>query len=196
MKVDVEDVSVAYAGYLKVKKYRLRHERFDGGMSRPIEREVVDRGAIAAVLPYDPVADAVVLIEQFRPGAHAAGHGAWLQEIIAGVVEPGETPEDMARREAMEEAGLALADLVPVAGLFLTPGICTEFCNIYCAVCDSSAAGGLHGHADEGEDIRAAVHPFAEVEAMVRDGRVSNAITAIALQWLMLNRKRLRAGQD
>jgi ADP-ribose pyrophosphatase len=195
MKVHIEETTADYDGYLTVNRYRLRHEMFAGGMSQPLIREVVDRGATAAVLPYDPARESVVLIEQFRPGAWVGGGDPWLLEIVAGVVEPGETPEDVVRREAVEEAGLELGPLSPISSIFLTPGICSEQCHIYAAPCDSAAAAGLHGHAGEGEDIRAAVYPFADIEAMVREGRLSNAITLVALQWLMLNREALQAAK-
>lgn len=194
MSRKVESVSVdrVYQGYLAVDRHRLRHETFAGGLSDEVQREVVERGVTAAVLPYDPVRDEVVLIEQFRPGAWAAGHDPWLVEIVAGVIEDGETPEAMATREAEEEAGLTLSDFKPVAGIFLTPGICTEFCHIFCARCDTGGAGGVFGHEDEGEDIRATVHPADGLPDMLASGRLANAITVVAAQWLLLHRDDLR----
>jgi ADP-ribose pyrophosphatase len=189
--VDIEDRDTVYDGYLTVERLRLRHDLFAGGMSRPLLREVIDRGATAAVLPYDPARETVLLIEQFRPGAWAGGGDPWLWEIVAGVVEAGETPEDVVRREAQEEAGIAVGPLTPVAAIFLTPGICSERCHIFAAPCDLAGAGGLHGHPDEGEDIRARAFSFDEAERLVREGGISNAITQVALQWLALNRQDL-----
>ena len=191
-QVDIEEKTAISDGYLTVNRYRLRHELYAGGMSRPLLREVVERGATVAVLPYDPVHDTVLLIEQFRAGAYAGGGEPWLMEIIAGVVEPGETPEDVARREAVEEANLTLGELKPIGNIFLTPGICSEQCQIFCALCNLTTAGGLHGHVGEGEDINATVCSFDHVESLVQDGALSNAITLVALQWLLLNRPTLR----
>ena len=101
------------------------------------------------------------------------------------------TPEDVVRREAQEEAGIAVGPLTPVAAIFLTPGICSERCHIFAAPCDLAGAGGLHGHPDEGEDIRARAFSFDEAERLVREGGISNAITQVALQWLALNRQDL-----
>jgi ADP-ribose pyrophosphatase len=193
--VTIEEKTTLSDGYLTVSRYRLRHELYAGGMGASLLREVVERGATAAVLPYDPVHDKVLLIEQFRPGAYVGGGNPWLKEIVAGVIEPGETAEDVARREAVEESALALHDLLPIANIFLTPGICSEQCQIFCAVCDLAGAGGLHGHRGEGEDIKATVYDFADVEAMVRAGSLSNAITMVALQWLLLNRPTLQAAK-
>ena len=74
-KVDILERVTAFQGYFRVDRYRLRHETFDGGMSAEITREIFERGHAAAALPYDPVRDEVVLLEQFRVGAHAAGRG-------------------------------------------------------------------------------------------------------------------------
>lgn len=185
--VEIEENDVVYDGYLSVHRLRLRHELFAGGMSGPLVREVIDRGATAAVLPYDPENQSILLIEQFRPGAWAGGGNPWLLEIVAGVVEADESPEDVVRREAHEEAGIDLGVLTPVAAIFLTPGICSERCHIFAAACDLTGAGGLYGHAGEGEDIRAAIHSFDDAERLVRAGGLSNAITQVALQWLVLN---------
>lgn len=200
-RVEIEESESTYDGYLQVTTWRLRHETWAGGMSPTVRREVVERGATAAVLPYDPARDEVLLIEQFRPGVfatpslRAAGDtaSAWLMEIVAGVVDEGETPEAVARREAMEEANLAISDLAPVAGLWLTPGICTEFCHIYCGRADLAGAGGVFGHDEEDEDIRSAVYSMEALTGMLAAGRLQNAITVVAVQWLLLNRERLRA---
>ncbi|MEQ8695449.1 MAG: NUDIX domain-containing protein, partial [Bauldia litoralis] len=103
--VDILEKTTPYKGRFQIDRYRLRYHRFDGAWSEPVLREVFERGHAAAVLPYDPVRDEVVLIEQFRPGPLAAGEASpWLIEIVAGIIDPGETPEEVVRREADEEA--------------------------------------------------------------------------------------------
>ena len=192
---DVEIVAreTVYRGYTRVERWTLRHRLFAGGWSAPLSREVIDRGHAAAVLPYDPVRDEVVLIEQFRPGALGAGRNPWVIEIVAGIVEAGESPEKLVRREALEEAGCRVGDLVPVTVCLMSPGILTETIAIFCGRADTRGAGGLHGLDHEGEDIRAFVVPFEATIAMLAEGRIANAIAVIALQWLALNRERLRA---
>ncbi len=157
-----------------------------------IEREVFERGHAAAVLPYDPLRDEIVLIEQFRPGAYAAGLEPWLLEIVAGVIDEGETAYDVVRREAREEAGLELGELVPVASCILSPGACSETVDIFVGRSDAGQAGGIFGLAREHEDIRASVFGVAQVEDLLAAGGVRNAVTVIAVQWLLLNRMRLR----
>ena len=193
-EVQVLERESVFQGYFRVDRYRLRHSQHAGGMGPELEREVFERGHVAAVLPVDPVRERVVLIEQFRPGAHAAGWDQWLLECVAGVLEPGETPEQLCEREAVEEAGLTVTALTPIARFLTSPGACSETVALYCGRVDAGgAAGGLHGLDHEGEDIL--VHEFAVAEAvaLLDAGRIVNAKTIIALQWLALNWESLRA---
>lgn len=201
-RFDVNDVDIiardtVFRGYFRIDRYRLRHRLFDGGWSDVITREVFERGHAAAVLPYDPKTDEVVLIEQFRTGALAAGEAPWLVEIVAGIIEADEAPDDVVRREAHEEAGLEIGRLEPVAHCFLTPGGASETCRIFCAETSIAMAGdiqgAIHGVDHEHEDIRVSVHSVEEAGRMIASGRIRNAITIIAVQWLMLHRDRLRA---
>ena len=112
--VEILDKETAFQGYFRIDRYRLRHRLFAGGWSEAITREVFERGHVVGVLPYDPIEDRVVLIEQFRIGAYAAGFSPWLIEIVAGVIEAGEEPEEVARRETLEETGCSVTELMPV----------------------------------------------------------------------------------
>ncbi len=196
--MDASDVEIiarrtVYSGYCRIDELKLRHRLFAGGWGKALTREVIERGRAVAVLPYDPVRDAVVLIEQFRPGALAAGVAPWMIEIVAGIVDVGETAEEVARREAMEEAGLALGELVPACEGLASPGVLTERVAIYCGRADSAGAGGIHGLDHEGEDIRAFSLGFDEAMALLGRGEIANMISIVALQWLALNREMLRA---
>ena len=191
----------AYDGYFKIDRYRLAHSLFAGGEGPEITREIFERGQAVAVLPYDPEQDQVILIEQFRTGALGIELDPWLIETIAGIVEPGEAIEDVARREAKEEAGLELLQLQFVTRYFASPGGSTETVDLFVAWVDAVNAGGFFGLADEGEDIKVHVLPFEEALAWLGEGRIKVATTIIALQWLCLNRDGLRSawlrgGQD
>jgi ADP-ribose pyrophosphatase len=133
------------------------------------------------------VRDEVILIEQFRIGPYAVGWDPWLLEGVAGIIEDGESPEDVARRETREEAGCEITDLVPVMRYISSPGACSETVALFCGRVDSSGAGGVHGLADEGEDIKVMVYPVAKAIGLLDSGRIVNAKTIIALQWLALN---------
>ena len=191
-KVDILERVTAFQGYFRVDRYRLRHETFDGGMSAEITREIFERGHAAATLPYDPVRDEVVLLEQFRVGAHAAGREPWMIEIVAGIIEDGETPESLVQREMLEEAGLTPLELEPMATILTSPGGASETVHFFCARIDSSDAGGLFGLDHEGEDIRAFVVPGDDVADLLTSGQVENGPAVLALQWFLLNRDRLR----
>ncbi len=186
---------VAYQGYFRIERYRLRHEKHDGTWSGEIVREVFQRGDAAGALLYDPERDAVVLVEQFRLPAHLAGRSAWQLEVVAGVIEEGETPEAVALREIREESGLEVnGALVPIHSFLPTPGGATETMTLYCARVESRGAGGVFGVADEHEDIRVVVLPFTEAMERARAGAIENGFTLLALWWLFANRERLRAG--
>jgi ADP-ribose pyrophosphatase len=190
--VELIERKTAWQGHYRMDVYRLRYRLFNGGWSKEIEREVFERGIAAAVVPYDPVRDEVVLIRQFRPGAYAAGMTPWLWEIVAGIIDQGETPLDVITREAREEAALDIAQPIRIGQYLVSPGGTSEVCTLFCARVDASTAGGVHGLASENEDIAVQVMPFARIEQMLKDDAFNNAKTIIGLQWLALNRARLR----
>ena len=185
--VDLIERTTAFEGYFRIDRYRLRHRLYAGGMSPEITREVFERGQVAAVLPVDPVRDELVLIEQFRIGPYAIGWEPWLLEGVAGIIEAGEDAESVCRREAREEANCALTDLVPIAHYLSSPGAVTETVRLFCGRTDTKALGGVYGLPEEGEDILVKVTPIATALEWLADGRIVNAKTIIALQWLALH---------
>jgi ADP-ribose pyrophosphatase len=192
-RVEILDQTVGYNGYFRIERYRLRHRLFSGTWSRELVREVFERGHAAAVLPYDPVLDQVVLIEQFRIGALQTPGDPWLVEIVAGIIGSGETPEEVVRREAIEESGCHLQEVVPICEYFVSPGGTSERISLFCGKVDASQAGGTHGLAEEDEDIRVVVMSADEAIAQMQVGAIKSAAPIIALQWLMLNRDQLRS---
>ncbi len=184
--------TVCHDGFFRLERVRVRFRLFAGGWSRAIDREVLDRGHAAAVLLYDPVLDRVVLVEQFRAAAIGAPGGPWLIETVAGIIDPGETTETVARRETIEETGLRVGEMVRIGEVLLSPGGSSERLTLYCGRVDAADAGGVHGIADEGEDIRVVAMSADEAFAAVGGGRIRVANAVIPLQWLALNRGRLR----
>ncbi len=191
--VEIVEKAEAFRGYFRIDRYRLRHRLHAGGMSGVITREVFERGHAVAVLPYDPVRREVVLLRQFRVGALAAGRAPWLTEIVAGIIDAGETPEAVARRELEEEAGLDARALEPMLTYLASPGGTSETVRIYCARVDAAGAGGVHGLDHEDEDILVTAVPLAAAFEALDAARYDNAQTVIALQWLRINEDRLRA---
>jgi ADP-ribose pyrophosphatase len=181
-----------FKGFYQLDRVHLRHELFAGGMSPEISREVFVRHDAVCVLPYDPQRDEVVLIEQFRVGAMGKAETPWLIELVAGLIDKAEVPEEVAHREGEEEAGLKFSSLWPITRYFPSPGGSTEFVHLYLGRCSSEGVGGLHGLEEEAEDIRVTVWAYEDALQAVRDGRISNAASIIALQWLALNRAEVR----
>jgi ADP-ribose pyrophosphatase len=190
--VRVLDDQTIWSGHYSMRRITLQYRRFAGGWSDPITREVFERGDAVAVLPYDPVTDSLVMIEQFRPGAMRGADSPWMLELIAGVVEAGELDEEVAHREAMEEAACELLELVPIATVFPSAGACTEQVRLFCGRVNNATTGGLHGLQEEGEDIL--VHSVARADAlrMLAENRIPNGHTLIALQWLQIHGAELR----
>ena len=180
-----------YRGFFNLSRYELRHTLFQGGWSESIVRELFHRGRCVGVVPYDPVQNKVVLIEQFRIGAIQDKSTPWLVEIVAGAIEPGESPEEVAYREVVEEAGCQIQELIRIGEFYTSPGGCSEKITLFCGLIDSEGVGGIFGLAEEHEDIRAEVVNLDEALSWVDAGIIDSAIPIIALQWLALNRERL-----
>lgn len=201
MRFDLQAVERLYDGFFKLDRFRLRHELFDGSWTESMEREIFERGHAVAVLPYDPEADKVLLIEQFRPGALDATGGPWLTEIVAGMIEPGEKPDEVAYRESQEEAGLALSSLLPLTRYWVSPGGTTESIYLFLARFDSQTistdrdglVAGAFGVDHEHEDIRVRLVSSEQAFSAVEDGLIVAAAPIIGLLWLrnLLNEERL-----
>lgn len=191
--VRIEKRETVFQGFFRMDRLWLTHPRFDGRPMPVFSRELFVRGDATCVLPYDPQRDEVVLLEQFRLGALGRDQSPWLLELVAGMNEEGESPEEVARREGLEEAGLTFRELRRICNYLVSPGGSTEMVQLYCGLTSTEGAGGLFGLENEHEDIRAHVLPADEALAMVADGRINNAAAIIALQWLALNRDSLRA---
>ncbi len=173
-------------------KYTFQHKLFAGGWSEPVEREMFERGHAAALLPYDPIEDKVVMIEQIRVGAleHA---NPWQMEIVAGVIDTDESSEEVVRREAMEEAGVEVGKIESITSYYPSSGGCSEKLDVFVGQVDAASAQGIHGLDYEDEDIK--VHGMSRQDAyqLVRDGNIENGASIIALQWLELHHEELKS---
>ena len=193
-KKDVEFIArePLYKGFFSLDLYRFRHRLFNGEMSGEVQREIFERGHAAVLLPFDPVRDEVVLVEQIRIAAYDTSETPWLLEMVAGMIEEGESPEDVARREAVEEAGLDVGRVKEVLSYLASPGGTSERLTILVGEVDATTAKGIHGLADENEDIRVHVVSREQAYQWVEEGKIDNAASIIALQWLQLHYQTLR----
>ncbi|MBA0214250.1 MULTISPECIES: ADP-ribose diphosphatase [Pectobacterium] len=193
-KDDVEIIAreTLYDGFFSLERYRFRHRLFNGGMSDEVSREIFERGHAVVLLPYDPVRDEVVLIEQIRIAAYDTSASPWLFELVAGMIEPGESHEEVARREAEEEAGLRVGRCRPIINYLASPGGTSERLAVIVGEVDTRTAKGIHGLAEENEDIRVHVVSRKQSYQWVEEGIVDNAASVIALQWLALHHEELK----
>lgn len=183
--VEVISTERAFDGFFKIDRVRFRHAKFDGTMSDVVTRLVFERGDAVAVLPYHRERRRVVLVKQFRYPAHVRGGPGWLWEIIAGMQEEGLTPQEVARKEALEEAGYQLGELKKVMTAYPSPGASSERVHIYVAPlerADQVASGGGVGS----EDILVGTFSLDEARQMIEAGEIVDAKTVIALQHLFL----------
>ncbi len=188
--VEIIERKREFNGFFKLDTLQLRHRLFGGGWGEVIHREVFVRGSAVVVQLYDPVTERVAFTEQFRAGALSEKHGPWVWESVAGMVEEGESPEDVARRELVEEAGVEQAQLAFICEYLPSPGGTDEKVYLYCGLVDLNTVEGIYGLPEEGEDIRVVTMPLDEAVTHIATG-FNNAATIMALQWLQLNREYL-----
>lgn len=184
-----------HEGFCHIERYTLRQRKFSGEWTPEYTREFMLKPRVAAAIPYDPVRDQVVLIEQFRVGALELSNSPWLIEIVAGIMEKSDESslEELIRREMREEACLEIEALLPICDYLVSPGCSTEKVKLFCAKVDATDVPEFCGLAVEHEDIRTHVFSSNEAFAAVRTGRINNAAAIIALQWLELNLRSVRA---
>jgi ADP-ribose pyrophosphatase len=185
---------VAFRRHLRLDVFRFQNRLYSGEWSGERVHDVVRRGAAVAVVLYDPDREAVVLVEQFRLPPLLAGYSPWVVEVVAGLVDHAdESEEEVGRRETIEEAGIQpVGELIPIQRYLPMPGSSDETVMLFCGRVDASGASGVHGLADEHEDIRVAVKTMAELEAMLDAGQIETGHTLICLYWLLRHRDQLR----
>jgi len=186
--IQVEKRTICYSGFLRIDELLLSHRLIEGGWSGTIRRELQVKAGAVAVLMFDPGRDEVVLVRQIRVGMLDEQGSPWLLEIVAGMIEEGEQPEEVAIRESIEEADLQPANLIKICEYYSSPGTTNEKVYLYCGQVDSTHAGGAHGIDTEHEDIEVVVISFDELVAAVESGLVNNAMTIIASLWLEKNK--------
>lgn len=191
--VKILNKQTLYSGFFRMEKYTLQHELFAGGWSDEMQRELFERGNCVAVVLYDPQRDEVILVEQFRVGAvENPINTPWLIEIVAGITEKNEQPEEVARREAIEEAGCEILELIKINRFYLSPGGSSEQITLFCGLVNSENVGGIHGVAHEHEDILVRAVPFSDAYEMVVNNTIDSAIPILTIQWLALNRQQFQ----
>jgi len=183
---------VIWQGYFKMIKYYFTHQLFGGGSSPVVERELFERGTAVAVIPYDPVTDEIILIEQIRVGAFNHDINPWMIELVAGMIEENEQSSDVAKRELMEETGLDCLRLEKVMSYLPSPGGTSEKIDLYIAEVNAASVSDIAGLESENEDIK--THRFSVKEAieLLSQSHFENGVTIIGLQWLALHHQSIK----
>ena len=186
-KFEIINKKNIHNGFFKMNEYILKYKKYDGSWSKEVKREIFGGAMVSAVLPYDPVKREIVLIQQFRPGTIAKEFNNYLYEIVAGIIDSGETAEDTAKRECLEETGCKIKKITPIQGYFPAPGSSESFYHLFLGEIDTFEGERLMGLESENEDILVRSYKLSDVKEMMEKGEILNGLTLIALQWFFLN---------
>ncbi len=192
MKVRILESTTTHEGFFRLLQIRLQYQRFDGRMSRPVVLESLERGEAVTILLYDPARDVLGLIRQFRIGPHLAGERGWVLEMVAGTCDGETDHQATARREVLEETGWKPYALEKISSFYLSPSGSTERIHLYLGLFDSSQPPDACGLEQEDEDIQPLTMPFEEAWQRMEAGEINAATPILAMQWLAMNRDRLR----
>lgn len=186
-KFKIIDKKNLYDGFFKMNEVTLKYRKYDGNWSNNIKRELFGGAQVAAVLPYDPISKEIILIKQFRPGTISKDIDHYLDEIVAGIIDEGESPEIAAKRECLEETGCEVKKLIPIQGYFPAPGSSESFYHLFLGEVKSFKGSKIQGLENENEDIFVKCFKINEVRKKMEDGKILNGLTLIALQWFFLH---------
>ena len=178
-----------YDGFFKMNEIILKYKKYDGTWTNSISRELFGGAQVSAVLPYDPLKKEIILIQQFRPGTISKNLDNYLIEIVAGIIDEGETPEDAAKRECFEETGCVIKKLIPIQGYFPAPGSSESFYHLFLGETETFSGTRIMGLENENEDIKVQSFKSSKVREIMQKGKILNGLTLIALQWFFLNIK-------
>ena len=176
-----------YDGFFKMNEVSLKYKKYDGSWSNEIKRELFSGAQVSAVLPYDPIKKEIVLIQQFRPGTISRNTNNYLKEIVAGIIDPGESPEIAAKRECLEETGYKIKKLTSIQGYYPAPGSSESFYHLFLGEVDSKNGKKIMGLDTENEDILVESFNINQVKKMMQNGELLNGLSLIAIQWFFLN---------
>ena len=176
-----------YDGFFKMNEVSLKYKKYDGSWSNEIKRELFGGAQVSAVLPYDPIKKEIVLIQQFRPGTISRNTNNYLKEIVAGIIDPGESPEIAAKRECLEETGYKIKKLTSIQGYYPAPGSSESFYHLFLGEVDSKNEKKIMGLDTENEDILVESFNINQVKKMMQNGELINGLSLIAIQWFFLN---------
>jgi len=176
-----------YSGFFSLNKYQFIHQKHNGEWTDKIEREIFSGCHVSTLLPYDPIKKEIVLIKQFRAGNLSRYDGDYLYEIVAGIIDKGESAEQTAKRECLEETGCEVEKIIPIQGYFPSPGSTEEYYDLFLGEIKTFEGERIMGLEKENEDILVKSFKIDEVKKMLKEKKIKNGLTLVALQWFFLD---------
>ena len=176
-----------YDGFFKMNEVKIKYRKYDGNWSNEVTRELFGGAQVSAVLPYDPIKNEIILLQQFRAGTISKKYDNYLFEIVAGIIDKGETPEQAAIRECLEETGCHVKKLTPIQSYFPAPGSSESFYHLFLGEIKTFEGTRIMGIESENEDIKVESFDVDEVKEKLNNKEILNGLTLIALQWFFLN---------
>ena len=186
-KFKIINIKNIYDGFFKMNEITLKYKKYDGSWSNNVKRELFGGAQVSAVLPYDPVKKEIVLIQEFRPGTIFKDVDNYLNEIVAGIIDDGVSPEIAAKRECLEETGCKIKKLIPIQGYFPAPGSSESFYHLFVGEIKTFDGERVMGLKNENEDILVKSYKIDEIKEKMHRGEFINGLTLVALQWFFLN---------
>ena len=175
-----------YSGFFSLNKYEFIHKKHDGEWTSTVGREVFSGAHVSTLLPYDPIKKEIILIQQFRAGVLSRYDENYLLEIVAGIVDEGENPEQTALRECFEETGCEVKKIHPIQSYFPAPGSSESYYHLYLGEIQAFDGERIKGLEKENEDILVKSFNIDEVRQMLKEKKIMNGLTLVALQWFFL----------
>ena len=175
-----------YSGFFSLNKYEFTHKKHDGEWTSTLDREIFSGAHVSTLLPYDPIKKEIILIQQFRAGVLSRYDEDYLLEIVAGIIDEGENPEETAMRECFEETGCEVKKIHPIQSYFPAPGSYESYYHLYLGEIQAFDGERIKGLEKENEDILVKSFKIDEVRQMLKEKKITNGLTLIALQWFFL----------
>ena len=175
-----------YSGFFNLNKYEFVHKKHNGKWTDKVDREIFSGAHVSSLLPYDPIRKEIILIQQFRAGVLSRYNKDYLYEIVAGIIDEDENPEETATRECFEETGCKVKKILPIQTYFPAPGSSESYYHLYLGEIESFDGERIRGLESENEDILVKSYKITDVRNMLREKKIKNGLTLIALQWFFL----------
>ena len=187
LKYQIVNNKDLYSGFFKLKKIEFLHQKHDGSWTNKVGREIFSGAHVSTLLPYDPIRKEIVLIQQFRAGAISRYDDDYLYEIVAGIIDENESPEETAIRECVEETGCNVNKITPIQSYFPAPGSSESFYHLFLGEINSFEGERIMGLESENENILVKSYKIEHVRNMLKEKEIKNGLTLIALQWFFLD---------